>query len=90
MSFQDTPARLLKLLTAGGWLGGANFGGDEQGHPALASLLSVYAAGVYVVPPVVEGEAFPGAAALGVAAVAPPAPAPASARATVGAPLLPE
>ncbi|HEV7805316.1 MAG TPA: hypothetical protein VGO80_05845 [Solirubrobacteraceae bacterium] len=75
VSFQDTPARLLKMLTAGGWLGGANFGGDEQGHPELASLLSVYGAGVYFVPPVVVGEPFPGAAALGVAVVAPPAPA---------------
>ena len=30
VSFQDTPSRLLKMLTAGGWLGGANFGGDEE------------------------------------------------------------
>ena len=72
VSFQDTPARLLKMLTAGGWLGGTNFGGDEQAQPELASLLSVYGAGVYFVPPVVEGEPFPGAAALGVV----PAPAP--------------
>jgi Dyp-type peroxidase family len=70
VSFQDTPGRLLKMLTAGGWLGGANFGGDEASHPALASLLSVYAAGIYFAPPVVEGEPFPGAAALGVAAAA--------------------
>ncbi len=67
VSFQDTPSRLLKMLTAGGWLGGTNFGGDEDAHPELASLLSVYAAGVYFVPPVVAGEPFPGAAALGVA-----------------------
>ncbi|MDX6677862.1 MAG: deferrochelatase/peroxidase EfeB [Solirubrobacteraceae bacterium] len=74
VSFQDTPARLLKMLTAGGWLGGANFGGDEEANTELASLLSVFAAGVYVVPPVVEGEPFPGAAALGVAAIRPPEP----------------
>ncbi len=67
VSFQDTPARVLKMLTAGGWLGGANFGGDEDAHPELASLLSVFGAGVYFVPPVTEGEPFPGAAALGVA-----------------------
>ena len=67
VSFQDTPARLLKMLTAGGWLGGANFGGDEAKHPELKTLLSVFAAGVYFVPPVVDGEPFPGAAALGVA-----------------------
>ena len=30
VSFQDTPSRLLKMLTAGGWLGGTNFGGDER------------------------------------------------------------
>ncbi|MDX6680368.1 MAG: deferrochelatase/peroxidase EfeB [Solirubrobacteraceae bacterium] len=76
VSFQDTPARLLKMLTAAGWLGGANFGGDELGHPELASLLSVHAAGVYFVAPVVAGEPFPGAAALGVEVVAPPEPAP--------------
>jgi deferrochelatase/peroxidase EfeB len=71
VSFQDTPGRILKMLTAGGWLGATNFGGDEAAHPELASLLSVYAASVYFVAPVVEGEAFPGAAALGVAVVAP-------------------
>jgi deferrochelatase/peroxidase EfeB len=73
VSFQDTPSRLLKMMTAGGWLGGANFGGDEQRHPELASLLSVYGAGVYFVPALVEGEPFPGAAALGVAVAPVPA-----------------
>jgi deferrochelatase/peroxidase EfeB len=67
VSFQDTPARLLRMLTAGGWLGGVTFGGDEERLPELASLLSVYGAGIYLVPPVAAGEAFPGAAALGVA-----------------------
>jgi hypothetical protein len=65
VSFQDTPGRLLRMLTAGGWLGDANFGGDEERLPELASLLSVYGAGVYFVPPAAgAGEAFPGAAAL--------------------------
>jgi Dyp-type peroxidase family len=77
VSFQDTPGRLLKMMTAGGWLGGANFGGDEDKHPELASLLSVYGAGIYFVPPVVDGEPFPGAAALGVALASPPPPEPA-------------
>jgi deferrochelatase/peroxidase EfeB len=76
VSFQDTPSRLLKMLTAGGWLGSTNFGGDDAQHPELASLLSVYGAGVYFVPPVVAGEPFPGAAALGVAVTAPAGPAP--------------
>ena len=53
------------MLTADGWLGGVNFGGDEARLPELASLLSVYGAGIYFVAPVVAGEAFPGAAALG-------------------------
>jgi deferrochelatase/peroxidase EfeB len=65
VSFQDTPERLLRMLTAGGWLGGTNFGGDEEHLPELAGLLSVYGAGVYFMPPVTEGERFPGAAALG-------------------------
>ena len=56
------------MLTAGGWLGGVTFGGDEARLPELASLLRVYGAGIYFVPPVVAGEAFPGAAALRVAA----------------------
>ena len=66
VSFQDSPARLLRMLTAGGWLGGTNFGGDEARRPELASLLTVYAAAVYFVPPVVPGEEFPGAGALAV------------------------
>lgn len=70
VSFQDTPGRLLRMLTAGGWLGGMNFGGDEERLPELAALLSVYGAGVYFVPPVVGGAAFPGAAALGARAMA--------------------
>ena len=74
VSFQDTPGRLLMMLTAGGWLGGTNFGGDEDAHPPLASLLTVYGAGVYLVPPVVAGEPFPGAAALGVAVAPTPEP----------------
>lgn len=64
VSFQDTPGRLLRMLTAEGWLGGTNFGGDERGRPALAGLLSVYAAGVYFVPPVRDGARFPGETAL--------------------------
>jgi len=48
------------MLTAGGWLGGANFGGDEERLPELAHLLSVYGAGVYFVAPVAEGKRFGG------------------------------
>jgi deferrochelatase/peroxidase EfeB len=95
VSFQDTPARVLKMLTAGGWLGSANFGGDEDAHPELASLLSVFAAGVYFVPPVVAGESFPGAAAMGVPVAGsppppPPPPPPQADPVTGGAPAPPE
>jgi deferrochelatase/peroxidase EfeB len=64
VSFQDTPDRVLGMLTAGGWLGNTNFGGDEEGIPGLTALLSVYAAAVYLVPPLQEGESFPGSSAL--------------------------
>jgi Dyp-type peroxidase family len=66
VSFQDTPARLVRMLDTQGWLGRVNFGGDPAAQPdGMAALLSVYAAGIYFVPPHVEGEAFPGATALG-------------------------
>jgi hypothetical protein len=71
VSFQDTPARLLRMLTAGGWLGGVNFGGDQQRRPELASLLTAYAAAIYFVPPVHAAEAFPGARALGLEVAGP-------------------
>ena len=48
------------MLTAGGWLGGINFGADQARLPELASLLTVYAAAIYFVPPTVAGDAFPG------------------------------
>lgn len=61
----DTPERLVRLLTQPGWLGRTNFGGDPQRQPpGLAGLLGVRAAGVFLLPPVLEGEPFPGARAL--------------------------
>jgi deferrochelatase/peroxidase EfeB len=67
VSFQDTPARVVEILRMDGWLGQVNFGGDPDAQPAgMESLLSVYAAGIYFVPPVVPGEPFPGAGAFGV------------------------
>jgi hypothetical protein len=62
VSFQDAPERLMRMLTNNGWLGRVNFGGDPDDQPpGMASLLSVYAAGVFLVPPVADGEPFPGA-----------------------------
>jgi len=68
VSFQDTSIRLLSMLTQPGWLGGTNFGGDPATQSeALRRLLLVYAGGVFLVPPVQDGERFPGAAAFGLA-----------------------
>lgn len=62
VSFQDTTERLIRILSQPGWLGDVNFGGDPDEQPAgMDRLLHVYAAGVYLVPPKAEGEAFPGA-----------------------------
>jgi hypothetical protein len=61
---------LLRLLKQAGWLGGVSFGGVSFGgspqarEPAAPHLLSVRAGGIYLVPPVVEGEAYPGAGVL--------------------------
>jgi Dyp-type peroxidase family len=62
VSFQDTMDRLTGLLVNEGWLGRVNFGGDPDHQPAgMESLLSVYAAGVFLAPPRRDGEPFPGA-----------------------------
>jgi len=70
VSFQDTPERVVQLLTNEGWLGRVNFGGDAAAQPpGMASLLSVYAAGNFVVPPD-DGEELPGASLFGLQPVA--------------------
>ena len=66
VSFQDTSSRVISMLTQPGWLGATNFGGDPETQPEpLRRLLTVYAGGVYLVPPVADGERFPGAGAFG-------------------------
>ncbi len=61
VSFQDTPERLIRMLRQPGWLGQTNFGGDpDQPLPGTDRLLTVRAAGVFLVPPLVDGEPFPG------------------------------
>jgi deferrochelatase/peroxidase EfeB len=66
VSFQDSPERLFRMLTTAGWLGGTNFGGDPASTPTdLKSLLRVRAGGVFLVPPVVSAEPFPGASLFG-------------------------
>jgi deferrochelatase/peroxidase EfeB len=73
VAFQDTPQRLFRMLTADGWLGTVNFGGDPTSQPPGADrLLTVRAGATFLVPPVSEGEPFPGAWIL----KSPPAPPP--------------
>jgi deferrochelatase/peroxidase EfeB len=61
ISFQDTPSRIINILTRQTWLQGVNFGGDpSQPRPGSPELLTVHAAGCYLVPPVTETEQFPG------------------------------
>lgn len=61
VSFQDTPQRLYRILTQDGWLGGTNFGGDPKNQlPGIEKLISVRAAGNFLIPPLNEGEIFPG------------------------------
>ena len=57
VSFQDDPRRLITVLTQPGWLGDTNFGGAAGA--ASTRLLSVRAAGVYLVPPAVP-DGMPG------------------------------
>ena len=62
VSFQDTPERLRRMLTQEGWLGRINFGGDLDNQLlGMNRLLTVRSAGIFLVPPVVEEEVFPGA-----------------------------
>lgn len=61
VSFQDTPERMFKLLTQGSWLGGTQLGGDPSHRPPESeALLTVTAAGSYLIPPVRKEEEFPG------------------------------
>lgn len=61
VSFQDTPQRVIRLLTRDEWLGGTNFGGSQNPRdPRVGRLLSVRAGANFLVPPVDENEQFPG------------------------------
>lgn len=66
VSFQDIAERVIQILTNVGWLGQVNFGGDAEAQaPGMASLLTVHASGVYLVPPRDDGGALPGASLFG-------------------------
>lgn len=58
VSFQDSLIRVMRVLTLDGWLGGTNFGG--AGDSLTKPLLRTLAAGVFLCPPVVDGEVYPG------------------------------
>jgi len=81
VSFQDTPFRVIEMLTRPDWLGRVNFGGAPA---ASATLIRVAAAGIYLVPPIVPGAPFPGAEIFELTAE--PAPIIAAEPARVGAP----
>jgi hypothetical protein len=54
------------MLTQDGWLGRVDLGGDtELPLPGMDSLLTVRATGTFLIPPVADNEAFPGAGILG-------------------------
>jgi deferrochelatase/peroxidase EfeB len=60
VSFQNSPQRLIGMLTSDTWLGGTNFGGLGEGAPPDIQLLTAYAAGMFFVPPVATHDRFPG------------------------------
>ncbi|MEN1705268.1 MAG: peroxidase [Planctomycetota bacterium] len=63
ISFQDTPERLIRILTQDQWLGGTNFGGetDEMNPiPELRTLLTVRAGANFLVPPKDPHDKLPG------------------------------
>ena len=67
VSFQDTPERLFRMLTQQSWFGRINFGGDPRNQfPGMDRFLSVRAGAIFLVPPVVEDEPFPGAKIFGI------------------------
>jgi deferrochelatase/peroxidase EfeB len=68
VSFQNTPTRLIGALTDPKWLGRTNFGGtnavERNTVDPPVTLLTVYAAGMFIVPPWAARERFPGAGVL--------------------------
>jgi deferrochelatase/peroxidase EfeB len=60
VSFQNTPQRLIGMLTKRTWLGQTNFGGSDLEGPDPVTLLTAYAAGMFFVPSLAADEPFPG------------------------------
>lgn len=60
VSFQGMPATVHDMLTLRDWLGGTGFGGEAADVHRLEGLLTVRAAGMFLVPP----KGFPGRSVL--------------------------
>jgi Dyp-type peroxidase family len=60
VSFQDTPERLIRLLTQNTWLGNINFGGTDDNQTEKNNLLKIWGAGIYIVPPSNDVNKIPG------------------------------
>ncbi len=60
VSFQDTPERLIRILTQDTWLGGVNFGGSDNNQTIDNSILKIWGAGIYILPPANDMNKIPG------------------------------
>jgi deferrochelatase/peroxidase EfeB len=61
VSFQANPETVIQILTDPSWLGDANFGGAPEYSDDAVPLLEARAAGMFLVPPLLAAEPFPGA-----------------------------
>lgn len=60
VSFQDTPERLIRILTQETWLGNVNFGGFDNNQTPENNILKIWGAGIYLVPPSNDLNKIPG------------------------------
>ncbi|USA47222.1 Dyp-type peroxidase [Acinetobacter sp. C26M] len=60
VSFQDTPERLIRMLTQETWLGNVNFGGLDNHQTPENNILKIWAAGIYLIPPENNLNKIPG------------------------------
>ena len=60
VSFQDTPERLIRMLTQETWLGNVNFGSFDNNQTPENNILIIWGAGVYLIPPANNLNKIPG------------------------------
>lgn len=60
VSFQDTPERLIRMLTQETWLGNVNFGSFDDNQTPENDILKIWGAGVYLIPPTNNLNKIPG------------------------------